>query len=79
MFLLRGVKFVVRKFAGRWSFGTADQSFVTFDTKERAIEHGREIVRRIPGTELVVVERPPDPGLESRMFSPQSDVLWQAR
>ena len=79
MFLLRGVKFVVRKFAGRWSFGTADQSFVTFDSKERAIEHAREIIRRIPGTELVIVERPPEPSFESRMFSPQCDVLGQAR
>ena len=52
------VKFVVRKFAGRWSFGTPDQSFVTFDTKESALEHGREIVRRIPGTELVVDDAP---------------------
>ena len=53
-----GVKFVVRKFAGRWSFGTTDQSFVTFDTRARAIEHGQEIVRRIPGTELVVLDEP---------------------
>ena len=72
-----GVKFVIRKFAGRWCFGTADQSFVTFDTKERAIAHGREIVRRIPGTELVLVERPPDTGIDSPAF-PQRDVLWPA-
>jgi hypothetical protein len=72
------VKFVIRKFAGRWSFGTAEQSFVTFDTKERALEHGREIARRIPGTELVVVERPPNTDIDSRMSSPQRDVLWPA-
>ncbi len=57
-FALRGVKFVICKFAGRWSFGTADQSFVTFDTRERAIEHGQEVVRRIPGAELVVDDPP---------------------
>jgi hypothetical protein len=76
---IQGVKFVVRKFAGRWSFGTADQSFVTFDTKERAIEHGREIVRRIPGTELVVVDPPSDTGTEWRVFSPHCDVFSPTR
>ena len=75
---LSSVKFIIRKFAGRWSFGTADQSFVTFETRERALEHGREIVRRIPGTELVVVDQPPDTGVDSRVFPPRRDVLWPA-
>ena len=72
------MKFFIRKSAGRWSFGTADQSFVTFDTKERAIAHGREILRRIPGTELVVVDRQ-ETGVESWMSSPQRDIFWHAR
>ncbi|MGH7805621.1 MAG: hypothetical protein ACREQJ_14835 [Candidatus Binatia bacterium] len=48
--------FVVRREGRRWTFGTAHQPFIAFDTKALAVAHAKEIVRQIPGATFAVVD-----------------------
>ena len=48
--------FVVQKDGELWSIGAARQLFVCFKSKERAIAHVREIVRRIPNASFAIVD-----------------------
>jgi hypothetical protein len=49
--------FVVQKDGELWSVGAARrQLFVCFKSKERAIAHVREIIRRIPNASFAIVD-----------------------
>ena len=48
--------FIVAKDGDRWIFGAPRQIFVSFRSKDEAIAHAEEIVRRIPDADFTVVE-----------------------
>ena len=48
--------FIVAKDGDRWVFGASRQIIASFSTKDEAIAHAEEIVRRIPDADFAVVE-----------------------